>query len=74
MAKWVVYRRANGVMVLVYHNVFTGASEKLGEMRRDLPEDLVVDWIVMQGNPAPGDIVSLASGRVAVMSKTVGIA
>lgn len=74
MAKWICYRQTDGHLMMVYVNCMTGAWEKLGRMRRDTPEDLVIDWVVKQAKPAPGDVIKLPSGRTLSILTVLGSA
>lgn len=64
MAKWVVYQQRTGNLVMLHVNLMTGRAEKLGFMRKDTPEEMMLDWIVKQGDPGPFDFMVFSSGRV----------
>lgn len=73
MAKWITFRNSHGHLKLVFANVYTGQSEALGIMRSDTPDEMVIDWVIQQGNPSTGDIILLESGRVVQIVRDGGI-
>lgn len=64
MAKWIIRRhpsprwRPDGVQV-VYVDGATGEEQHLGALTSDVPDDLVIGWILDHGTAAPNDLVVL---------------
>ncbi len=48
-----------------------GDAQKLGNLRPDTPDEMLLDWFVSK-EPRPGDVFNLVSGRSLVFSKEVG--
>lgn len=63
MARWVVFFDGT-VLTLMYENVLSGVRENLGSMNRPVPDEMITSWIVDKGQPTPGDLLVLGSGKV----------
>lgn len=64
MAKWTIYENRNGNLTLNYKNMITGQVHPCGELRTDTPKGMIVDWVVKQGDPNPGDLIQFDDGTV----------
>ena len=74
MAKWRTFENQEGNLKFVFQNTYTNQAEVLGIMRPDTSDDLVIDWVIHQGSPSPGDLIVLSSGRVAFLMRGNGLA
>lgn len=61
MAKWVIIREEEQVH-LQYHNLIVGNQESCGSMSANVPDEMILEWILTKGKPAYGDRIILSDG------------
>ena len=64
MATWVAFENKHGNLTLLYRNLSNGAVQTCGELRRDTSERMILEWVIGTGQPCPGDLIKMESGRV----------
>jgi len=64
VARWNVFENRNGTVSVVYRDRLTGYVHACGELRRDTPRGMIVDWVVKIGESNPGDIIHFDDGTV----------
>ena len=64
MARWSVKRLENGYQAVTYDDFGVKAQYECGELHRTVPEFMILEWVLMQGKPKPGDFIVFASGRI----------
>jgi len=70
MAKWQVYGNRNGNLTFSYLNTATKQVHVCGELRADTPKGMVVDWVMQQGDPNPGDVICFDDGTALFIHST----
>lgn len=73
LAKWVIQReprRGNGALKLFYDNLVTGKRYLLGEQASDVPDEMVVEWVLLYGGPGEHDLIVLSDGNELLYTKT----
>lgn len=64
MAKWVAYENRRSHVTLMYRNLISGSTFTCGELRRDTPGLMIVQWVVDQAAMQTGDLIKLPDGNV----------
>lgn len=68
MARWVLYENNRNHLTLLYENATNGRVFNCGELRRDTPEQMIVQWVLEQEAAQPGDLISLRGRTVQLLS------
>lgn len=68
MASWTAYENRNSHLTLVYRDLTRGLHYQCGEVRRDTPSSMLVEWVVRQEALRPGDLIKLPNGAVLQVS------
>jgi hypothetical protein len=55
-----------------YDNLVTGLRYPLGRLSSDVPDHMIVEWIMNHGQPAYGDRIKLSDGRQFLYKKPEG--
>lgn len=66
MAQWQIRENRKGSLDLNYRNKITGQTFYCGELRRDTPRRMIVEWVANQ-NPNPGDVIRFSDGLAFVV-------
>jgi len=60
---------------MTYTDLFTGRKTDCGDCEGSCPIELVIQWVLVHGNPAPGDYISVEeTGQVLHVSRVRGAA
>lgn len=64
MARWVLYENNRSFLTLLYRNLTNGEVFNCGELRRDTPVKMVLEWVLEQQSTKPGDIIKFHDGTI----------
>jgi hypothetical protein len=69
MGKWTVYENNRGFFSFTHLNLLNGTTFNCGELRRDTPNLMILQWILESGSSTSGDVVQFADGQVVTLNK-----
>lgn len=68
MGKWTIYENNRGFLSFTHLNLLNGSTFNCGELRRDTPNLMILQWILASGSSTSGDLVQFADGQVVTLN------